>query len=753
MTRTCFILDELYPQDRGGIARLMHNIIHHAKSLDPSAELHVLLACEPPAKAPLQAVFEGIATIHYFRPKPKCAARFGAKNLDLTAVFPRQADPATRELRVLDALLHATHTHGTFDHIEIPDHMGLGTSILQAKQAGYGFAHTQITCRIHSTLSVIIEAEPFYHQRNDWLAPRLEMERYALRHADHVVAHLPTIARYNQTHFSFPKAWLEKVETTFPPVIWPEPEAPTAPSSGGDFIFTSRFQPFKRPELFIKAAITLLESGSDYSGTFRLISYGFTPEYIDFLRLSVPARHRTRILIQTNVPAQDRLAAMAEGIIVQPSKYESLCALAYEASSANRPLLLATDCAAFADDPHWKEGENCLFFAPTPESLAETMEQARTWHPSKVVDTTPGAPYFLKPAKNTPTHPPFSNIAQLSGPVSGPKTIARLAKHTKPPHTINLFGYGPQKAPEPSLAYHPFSEGGIAAQQWHDLAQSLQSEAVILHSPNALPTPAFIEDGAKIVRPGMAYSANSLDASTGQIIIYPGKFKTITLAEPRMCPPCIMLHREDLFRMISDDDTDLLPRFITRLAQSDITLAFSPAPRIVEHSPALTPPLQRHLGYEQGPLWQDGFRWIGMATRPSQNTGLLTAQPLALTLKDKTDLNCSAKHAVQFEIKSPRVFALQADQSLENAILSLTAINGSKASKISVSLQQSYGATPLKTALANHKKGQNVRVLLGGQEYAMRWGPIWHSQPLILVASAENPAKLRLANPILTSKA
>lgn len=753
MTRTCFILDELYPKDRGGIARLMHNIIHHAKSLDQSLDLHIVLARDPPKETVLQEAFQGVATLHFLSPDAKVAKRFGLEALGVTAVFPRQRDLALRELKLLDAVLAC----GPFDHIEIPDHMGLGSGILQAKRAGVGFQATEITCRIHSSLSIIIEAEPFYHLRNDWLAPRLEMERFALEHADRVVAHLPTIARFNQSHFNFPPSWLDKVETTFPPVIWPTPKAAPTPSTGKDFIFTSRFQPFKRPDLFIKAAITMLDAGSDYAGLFRMISYGFSPEYIDYLRLMVPARHRTRILIQTNISAEDRLEAIANSIIVQPSKYESLCALAYEASLAGRPLLLARDCLAFADDPHWKDEQNCLLFAPTPEGLATAMEQARTWHPSEPVGTTPGAPYFVKPPLKRPLKNPLANIALLSGPVRHPESAARVAKHVAGQNltskTANLFGYGAQNFALPNVAYHSFTEGGIAAQQWHDLAQNLTADAIVLHSPDALPLPAFLKEGARVVRPGVAYSSNCLDSSTGQMITYPGKFKTINLAEPRMCPPCIMLHKDDIFRLASNDDEDLLPRLITRLALSDIALAFSPVPHVLEQAPALLPPHQRHLAYEAGPLWEGGFRWVGMAVRPSQNTGLLRSRPISLIFKGNPVIECTAEQPAQFSIDAPKVFALETDHSLENGIFCLTVGNDSPKNKIKVSLQQGFGNDPDKTALENHQKGQNVRLLYGGQKYTMRWGPIWHAQPLLLVVTAQKPVNLHITNPILTTKA
>jgi len=172
----------------------MHNIIQHAKQKNPGLDLHIVLARQKPADPALLAAFKNIATLHYLHPDTDIARRFGLEHLQATAIFDKHAAPFLRGMRVLGAVLEAERQCGGFDHIEIPDHMGLGTCVLQAKRAGFAFGTAEITCRIHSSLSAIISAEPFSHPRNGWLAPRLEMERYALQHADRVVAHLPTIA-------------------------------------------------------------------------------------------------------------------------------------------------------------------------------------------------------------------------------------------------------------------------------------------------------------------------------------------------------------------------------------------------------------------------------------------------------------------------------------------------------------------------------------------------------------------------------
>jgi len=749
LTKICFILDELYPADRGGIARLMHNVIHHAKQLENTVDIHVVLARARAQDDALEDSFSGVATLHYFRSKAEIARRFGLARLNVSPLFARQDIPFTRDLQVLDSALEAAESCGGFDHIEVPDHMGLGALILQAKRAGYAFQNTEITCRIHSSLSAITTAEPFHHARSDWLAPRLEMERYALENADRVIAHLPTIATFNQEHFGFGESWMDKVEVEFPPVIWPVPdtEAPQAP--GEDFIFTSRFQPFKRPALFIKAAIAMLDAGSDFEGQFRLISYGFNPEYIDYLRLMVPGRYRSRILLQTNVPAADRLDAIRSGIIVQPSNFESLCALAYEASTANRPLLLARDCRAFGDDPHWVDQKNCLLFDPDPTALAAVMEQARQWHPVSQVDTKADTPYFFAPAKKAKATS-AATLGILVGPIETSAQQDAVSKHFEgQPRPVKTFGNATIPAKDSSIKYHRFTEAKFNGQQWKDLAHSFDTTAVLLCAPDALPEFSFLDEGATVVQSGTAYSSNGVDPVDGALLVYPGKFDTMSIAEPRICPPCLLLHKNDLGLITPDEDEALLAKLITRLARSRCRLVLSPAPHVRQPSFNLTAPLQQHLGYEAAPVWGSNLRWVGVAVRPSINNGVLKKQPATLTLKSTKPLVCSNKQAVQLNAGPAKAYALVSDQNLESRILALSASHKSGKNDISVSLHQ---AAP-DVALTRHAAGQNIRQLKKGQSYQMRWGPIWEAGNLTLVVESSGESVLLLDNPILTSRA
>jgi len=605
VTRTLFILDELYPVDRGGIGRLMFNIVQQAKQDTPALDLHILLGRPKSAdhKAVTQAL-NGAAQVHYIESVADTSAWLGVKDITKSIATNQSLNqPFQNGLRLLGSALRVQDEVGVFDHIEIPDHMGIGAVLLMAREAGLAFQGAEITCRLHSSLSAIMAVEPFYHARSEWITPRVEFERYSLQHADRVVAHIPSIASLNCAHFGFGAAWMDKVEVAFPPAIWPAAALPPNPlPDEPDFIFTSRFQPFKRPDLFIKAACTFLDQNPDYSGKFRLISYGYNPEYIDSLRLMIPERFLHRITLEVNLPSDKRTEAMAGAIIVQPSIFESLCALAYEVAANQNPILLAQDCAAFGAFDRWIDGENCLLFAPTPAALAQTMEKAVGWRPSQPVNTTPDPAYFSQPAQAS--SPPKNEGAPtvLVGPLLSDSDFSvfnDFAAQTG----ISAIGYAPaqyRRAGFESVTW--FDEGDYQGAQLRALAERFG--LVVLASPNALPTAEFLQAGANCTRSGLAFSAISKVQNPAQLNIYSGKMRSLLASDHRPCPPCIMLHRDDLSLIDPTDDQDINLRLLARLAESEVGLVLSPLPMVVETDPlAAQKPDRRLIGIERSGDW------------------------------------------------------------------------------------------------------------------------------------------------------
>jgi len=82
VTRTLFILDEFYPVGRGGIGRLMFNIVQQAKQDTPALDLHILLGRPKSAdhKAVTQAL-NGAAQVHYIESVADTSAWLGVKDI------------------------------------------------------------------------------------------------------------------------------------------------------------------------------------------------------------------------------------------------------------------------------------------------------------------------------------------------------------------------------------------------------------------------------------------------------------------------------------------------------------------------------------------------------------------------------------------------------------------------------------------------------------------------------------------------
>jgi glycosyltransferase involved in cell wall biosynthesis len=401
MTTVCFVTNEIYPLNKGGIGRMLYNIAVENSRRAAPADIHFLMVWQPDeVQAEIRTALAGLAQVWFC---PLSGLRHGGwiaayeRSNDLTWHFGH----AYRQSLMLYAALreYENHLGHGFDFIEFPDFGGWALASLEAKAAGIAFAGSRIAVRLHSTGGIVGAHQPFYEKNGYWTGCIQDMEYLALAKADIVVGHLAAIVDYNRAFYGFPQSWSDKAIVETPAFDLTDIEKHSEASAGAraverDFIFSSRLQPFKQPDLFIKAALYFLQQHPTYAGKFRLISYGWDERYIESLRRLIPARAIERVLIETEVSAADRLAAIRGGIVVIPSNYESLCLFAYEASQLSSGLILNGKCLAFAGDEVWRHGENCLKFGGTAHSLAEAMAQAVPLVlPGKVI-SLPTAPYW-----------------------------------------------------------------------------------------------------------------------------------------------------------------------------------------------------------------------------------------------------------------------------------------------------------------------------------------------------------------------
>jgi glycosyltransferase involved in cell wall biosynthesis len=404
----CIVTNEVFPIDKGGIGRLTYNFAVNNAGAVHAADLHLLLPAKLRAQSRIvESAFEGLATIHYC---PETLESFGSLGRLMQASGAKEAlnSHMIESFRYYAGLVDAQNSIGhEFDLVEFPDFGGWSVVSIAARRAGVAFQSTRFVVRLHSSLGLIVDNEPFAHEPSDWMAAICDLEYQGLRDADMAVAHLPSIAELNSKRFASPAEWLKKIRVEMPPIVLSEEETAAfaehrereeLPAPPRNFLFSARLQPFKRPDLFIRAAVRFLDEHQDADNVFQISSYGWDDNYIDWLKRLVPERCERSILFLEGPTQRERADLILDNILVIPSDFESCCLLAYEGRMLGVKLILNRKCLAFGAEPtRWREGQDCLFFEGDFISLASAMEQALQWTPEPAQPLPRAVPYWESP--------------------------------------------------------------------------------------------------------------------------------------------------------------------------------------------------------------------------------------------------------------------------------------------------------------------------------------------------------------------
>jgi len=487
----------------------MYNFCEQNSRAETPIDLHFLMPDSAAEKFDeMREYFKEKATLHLCRPLGEYGTKLSAHLASDKAFHPEFSSNYKLPMQYYYGLLEAEErVGGAFDFIEVPDIGGWGHAILAAKRAGLAFRNSHIVCRLHSSLGLITQNEPYQHQPSTWFSAMLGLERDVILGADLVIGHLPAIVDENAAHYNAGKIWRDSVKIETPPILLdtsahsssqniPEP----------DFVFSSRIQHFKRPELFVRAAVMFLEHNPNYSGKFRVLSYGWDRELIDFIEQIPPASMRDRILFQYGYTTQERDEIISSSIVVIPSVYESLCLFAYESSLMNRPVILAQDCVAFSQADCWKDEENCLFFDGTFIDLAKIMKRAITWSPSATVKIEADLPYWHSspPAQVVPDNPKI-NLKKAPALYYGINDRIELNRRLIE-HQTSCFVDNPAYFFVPShiankengisenliriISYSGHLQSAVELQ--HQISE-LNTDFVFLIGPDTHPTPFFLD--------------------------------------------------------------------------------------------------------------------------------------------------------------------------------------------------------------------------------------------------------------------
>jgi len=580
----CFVTNELYPLHKGGIGRLMYNFARHNAVLRTDVAFHILVPSRfPENMSDVTAAFKGLATIHRCAPlgqRPEELARLAAAGPAKGWEF---RDLYMQSLEYFYGLLDIERRLGApLGIAEFPDFGGWAMASVAAKRSGLAFRDTVLSVRLHSSQGLISRYEKYYHYPSRWLGAFLDAERELLTHADRVVGHVPSIAARNASHYGFSAAWRENVVIEFPLIeVDAEREVVDEPDAGDaehpDFIFSSRLQPFKRPDLFVKAAIMLLDNRPQYRGIFRIASYGWDQSYIQSLKDLVPPSYAERIVFLEQLSSKARQVFLRRSVVVVPSDYESLCLFAFEASQIGRPVILNRACEAFGAFDRWVEGENCLMFDGTATDLARTMMAAVGWSPSAKVSVAPDVPYWVNaapPGGRTREEDLPATVLVCHGftdPADVSKTLLSL-RSLGGLDQIGLVFFLPAATMGPrSATAKMLSESGIAirylsgfGQSSDELAQALlklECDVAILLPPPYQIHPHFLravrqtladQPSVGIVSTHVRYLDRRSKAPM-RVELFAGDMPSVALTDDMVAPPVFALRLSLLKAMPFDD--------------------------------------------------------------------------------------------------------------------------------------------------------------------------------------------------------
>ena len=273
----CLVSNEMYPFLPGGIGRLMYNFCERNVERGHPVDLHFLLpaAGGSQQEEEIRAAYAGKARIHFAPAQSDLndplswAVRHG------NAHHPEFAVHYSEAWLYHHGLLRAEQALGRpFDLVEWPDFGGWSSAALQAREVGFAHRGTVFAYRLHSSQGLITDAERYSHHPSQWFGALLDLERQGLAQSDLIVGHLSSIVDANAQHYRFDEEWAREAIVEFPPItVDPHSSNPeVALGATPDFIFSSRLQPFKRPDIFIRAAVMFFERNPDYPGVCRVVS-------------------------------------------------------------------------------------------------------------------------------------------------------------------------------------------------------------------------------------------------------------------------------------------------------------------------------------------------------------------------------------------------------------------------------------------------------------------------------------------------
>jgi glycosyltransferase involved in cell wall biosynthesis len=465
----CFVTYELAPINAGGVGTYITRVI---PELAGRLRVIVLAGMAP----------EDVATYRRLGLHDPCGTGVN-RALSVDDVAPEAALHPNLFVRNTQRFAHALAAlcrEECVDLIEMPEYAGMAYATLKMKRQHGAFAGQRLLVRLHGSLELI----DYHGGTTSWTLERrliYGMERYAMRHADTLVAPTgETFADYRRFY------GLDREPLVCRPPVGPEQAAPGA-GTGAAVLCVGRVQAIKGVDLFVRAAVRWLAEGAPASVRFRVVGLDVVPEHEGFRRyvealIPPHARQRVEFLGHRSAAEIRDLAGRAR-LAVVPSRWESFGYVARELLALGLPVV-GSHIAAFRE----LEGTAGMeFFDGTVEDLTAAIK--RVWHRGAERAAAP-----VLPAQSAILGDVYARLAAEAPPpieVAVESRVDRLAldaPEATTPEVAHDVGWGAAAA-RPAGAHRRLSEWlhaqredyvAVLLKDWPQDEDALRSAAALL---------------------------------------------------------------------------------------------------------------------------------------------------------------------------------------------------------------------------------------------------------------------------------
>jgi len=362
----CFVTNEIMPGRRGGIGFFVEEAVSMLQQAGPGACVLVTSAAFDPR--PLQQHFRSIGldapvfSLSDFEDDPlPPSERFTHNGYAVSYRVARALKRICRQFPV--------------DVVEFLDYGGRGFVPIRMKRVTGEFEGQTLVVRAHGTAELIRDIEGrLYGARGELLT--YFMERYAIRHADLLLASTPSaLEEYNRYYHRDGSGMLSPLPVR---KLTPEP-LPLRPIKPPPcrILWVGTCQTQKGVDVFAQAGVRLLARGRrDVQFTVMGRVFPTSPRYGSYqeeVRRSIPEEFLSHFEFRSEYYGPDEMlqAARECSFAVVPSRWEAFCIVAHELRWAGTPLILSP-IGPFKDC--FEEGKDAVFFDGAAEHLAEVME-------------------------------------------------------------------------------------------------------------------------------------------------------------------------------------------------------------------------------------------------------------------------------------------------------------------------------------------------------------------------------------------